>query len=1316
MIILFFIHFRYIVYFILFHCCRRHGDVQKSNLKQLRSRGKNVPSFKRKLSFNNSARPSSAAVVKLTSPKNKNANIINMELCNDGQSSKEKETTTIKSQSSDFINVGRNSVICEKLNISTEKGRANKHSVYVESRSESTCLPKKLTVSLKELGKSMKMSELCNPEEEHDQTIIISSDDELDTTFIETVSDGIKCSSDLDDFSMINLSRKLAERNETSFELNTAEKTFHGSQIEVFNEITSVSSINEEINMTLSNISKNMEIETDKHGILQKQKVQHNKRECRNDDACVIDHKKGEDENSDKKLEVDICDDEMIKMKSDEISSTGENIIKTVNVIDDIVINYDREKKFIPLAGTSKQNHTLSINIDNSNCIKSETGSSSYDSIPLYQTKTLENRESESESEPKFSSLEFPSSFNSTEELQKYYGNLGSLTTPDGCGIIVPEYNPPTKAMLLSSLSKYGIPQIRQMEPFYSDPDDVTGNMEVGNKVLKIASKSVKDLCEFDTLANGIEYHRKLALKEIHGDGKLTHENIRNYKLAFSEDKECVITPVTLPPNKKEVKEWLNKRICIMPTTSRKSNKQRVLIPLSPGNDNEDVSCDSISLSSCDSYSSNDTLTQSKIDCLEDETDASPVIKKSASLRRHKSRNYYKSEKTIFNSDKAKYYSSKNASTGIESQLQQSIESKKIHLHDETQKFDPKVIPISNVKSCADHSFGNLCQITGAGFDNTHNFAASLKNLQEAKALSEFQYLTILSMELHVKTRGDLKPDPILDPIQAIIYAIFNDAPEDMKRSENGAFVVNNFLQSPKKNTRVRNAQNNIGVVGNVKCLDSENEMIDAFVNFIKKVDPDVLVGYEIQMASWGYLIERGYMLNSNLQASLSRVPNDKMKIKDEEHMCDVTITGRIVLDFWRLMRYEIAVQSYTLENIIYHLLHERVPLFTFKELSFWWSHPTNIFRQRVLNYYLFRVKAILRLMDQLDFIGQKSELARLFGIQFYEVLSRGSQFRVESMMLRLAKPSNYIPVSPSIQQKAHMRAPESLPLILEPESKFYTDPIIVLDFQSLYPSMIIAYNYCFSTCLGRMEHLGKKAPFEFGATQLKVSRIQLAKLLTKDKLNFSPCGVAFVNNNVREGIVPKMLSEILDTRLMVKKSMKENPNDKNLQKVLHARQLGLKLIANVTYGYAAANYSGRMPCVEVADSVVSKGRETLQRAIALVENTTKWGARVVYGDTDSLFVLIAGRSKEDAFKIGGEIAEAVTNDNPSPVRLKLEKIFHPCILQTKKRYVGYQYDSVSQNEPEFCAKGIETVRRDGCPAASKVLCCLYFMGYTCPI
>lgn len=86
------------------------------------------------------------------------------------------------------------------------------------------------------------------------------------------------------------------------------------------------------------------------------------------------------------------------------------------------------------------------------------------------------------------------------------------------------------------------------------------------------------------------------------------------------------------------------------------------------------------------------------------------------------------------------------------------------------------------------------------------------------------------------------------------------------------------------------------------------------------------------------------------------------------------------------------------------------------------------------------------------------------------------------------------------------------------------------------------------------------------------------------------------------------------------------------------------------------------------------------------------------------MFVLLRGRSVKEAFKIGYEIASAVSAMNPSPVTLKMEKVYHPCFLLTKKRYVGYSYESPDQLKPVFDAKGIETIRRDTCAAVSKTM------------
>ncbi|KAG8582486.1 hypothetical protein GDO81_008073 [Engystomops pustulosus] len=602
-------------------------------------------------------------------------------------------------------------------------------------------------------------------------------------------------------------------------------------------------------------------------------------------------------------------------------------------------------------------------------------------------------------------------------------------------------------------------------------------------------------------------------------------------------------------------------------------------------------------------------------------------------------------------------------------------------------------------------------QIEGPSLNNSYGFKVSAQNLQDAKALHEVQHLTLMCMELHARTRRDLEPDPEFDPICALFYCLSSDYPlsGSDKKELTGAIVIAKETSADKDFRSP--LLNRSGLTGfQTTYATDEKDLFEHVIGLVRRYDPDILLGYEVQMHSWGYLLQRASTLNVDLCQQMSRIPEDTNENrfsadKDEygaETMSEINIVGRIVLNVWRMMRPEVALTNYAFENVAFHVLHQRFPLFTFRTLSDWFDHKTDIYRWRMIDHYMSRVHGTLQLLEHLDLIGRTSELARLFGIQFLHVLTRGSQYRVESMMLRIAKPMNYIPVTPSPQQRAQMRAPQCIPLVMEPESKFYSNSILVLDFQSLYPSIVIAYNYCYSTCLGNIENLGKCEEFNFGCTSLHVPPDLLYQL--RHDITVSSNGVAFVKASVRKGVLPRMLEEILNTRIMVKQSMKQYKEDRSLTRLLDARQLGLKLIANVTFGYTAANFSGRMPCVEIGDSIIHKARETLERAIKLVNDTKKWGARVVYGDTDSMFVLLKGATKEQSFKIGQEIAEAVTATNPKPVKLKFEKVYLPCVLQTKKRYVGYMYETLDQKDPVFDAKGIETVRRDACPAVGKIL------------
>lgn len=464
-----------------------------------------------------------------------------------------------------------------------------------------------------------------------------------------------------------------------------------------------------------------------------------------------------------------------------------------------------------------------------------------------------------------------------------------------------------------------------------------------------------------------------------------------------------------------------------------------------------------------------------------------------------------------------------------------------------------------------------------------------------------------------------------------------------------------------------------------------ELEMYEAFLEFFFEVDPDVIVSYELEKSSIGYISDRFMVLTGErFRPLLSRKHSARTQMD---------IHGRIVVNLWSVIRSEAKLSSYSIQSSAKSILDTTFPLFTDITLNQWIDSGRSGDAKRYLSR---KIQITFDLLKALNLLQKTSELARLFGIRFQDVLERGSQFRVEAMMARQTRSQGFIMLSPTPKQVHFQDATEALPLVMEPRSSLYVDPVIVLDFQSLYPSIMIAYNMCFSTCLGKLVPTDKRGLKKFGAYELRVPEGLLSEL--SDYIWISPNGSMFVKSEHREGVVPRLLEEILETRVMVKSSMKMYKSDPVLHKMLDSRQFGLKMISNVTYGYTSAGFSGRMPCADIADAIVQTGRETLERAIADVESNPLWKAKVVYGDTDSLFIHLPGRTKEEAFVIAQEIVNHVTSTNPKPVKLKFEKIYQPCVLVSKKRYVGYAYTSVGQEKPIFDDKGLETVRRDGCP------------------
>jgi DNA polymerase zeta len=261
-------------------------------------------------------------------------------------------------------------------------------------------------------------------------------------------------------------------------------------------------------------------------------------------------------------------------------------------------------------------------------------------------------------------------------------------------------------------------------------------------------------------------------------------------------------------------------------------------------------------------------------------------------------------------------------------------------------------------------------------------------------------------------------------------------------------------------------------------------------------------------------------------------------------------------------------------------------------------------------------------------------------------------------------------------------------PVILEPPKQYFADPVAVFDFQSLYPSIMISHNICYSTCLGK-----------FGEALTPDGQVPLGFLhnnlgfggIGPDDLHILSNGSIFVKESVLKGVVPQMLEEFLLTRIFLKKALKSF--DEELQRRLENQQKSLKLFMNTTFGYTGAGFTGRMPMVELAEAVVATARQIVSQSINIITALSP-RFEVIYGDTDSIFVMMKGMTVGECFDRAKAITAAVTDALPSPIELKFEKVYKPSVYYSKKRYCGFKFETPS-GPCSFEAKGTESIRRD---------------------
>ena len=536
--------------------------------------------------------------------------------------------------------------------------------------------------------------------------------------------------------------------------------------------------------------------------------------------------------------------------------------------------------------------------------------------------------------------------------------------------------------------------------------------------------------------------------------------------------------------------------------------------------------------------------------------------------------------------------------------------------------------------------------------------------------------LRILSFDIECAGRKGVFPEANQDSVIQIANVV-------TRYGENKPFVRNVFVLDTC--SLIVNTQ--------IFEFDAEEKMLLAWRDFLEKVDPDVIIGYNIANFDFPYLLDRAKHLKCTRFPYFTRLHSFQSHAKEQNFSSKqmgnreskaTNTNGRLQLDLLQLVQRDHQLRSYTLNSVCAHFLGEQkedVHHTMITELF----NGTPESRRRLAVYCLKDAYLPQRLMDKLMCLVNYTEMARVTGVPFNYLLARGQQVKFISQLFRKALEQHL--VIPNLRTDASDEQYEGA-TVIEPTRGFYDVPVATLDFASLYPSIIQAHNLCYTTLLNK-------------------TAVDKMGLVKDEDYIITPNGDMFCTAKIRKGLLTQILEELLGARKRAKKELAVE-TDAFKKAVLNGRQLALKVSANSVYGITGATV-GKLPCLAIASSTTSYGRQMIERtreevqARFTVKNSYEFDAQVIYGDTDSVMVKFGSKDLKTVMELGRQAAEYVSSKFPKPIKLEFEKVYYPYLLINKKRYAGLYWTSPEKYD-KMDSKGIETVRRDNCRLVQNVI------------
>lgn len=457
---------------------------------------------------------------------------------------------------------------------------------------------------------------------------------------------------------------------------------------------------------------------------------------------------------------------------------------------------------------------------------------------------------------------------------------------------------------------------------------------------------------------------------------------------------------------------------------------------------------------------------------------------------------------------------------------------------------------------------------------------------------------------------------------------------------------------------------------GVYETFPNEKAVLNAFIDKVSQCDPDILAGHDLLSDTLVKVCERLKVLGVSNWSHIGRLQRNKFPFSKRNDyysgnwIIRACTGGRLLLDTLMSSKELAREKIYDLGSLAkswFGITRNEID-FDIEEAK------TNSDKAYRLGYVAKQDSELIhKIVCHLNVIPLTKQLTNIAGNLWVRSLQSQRAERNEMLLIHEFHKKKYIipdKAEKKFEEKSEKKKNQySGGLVLSPIAGLYDKFVILLDFNSLYPSIIREYNICFTT----ISHAG-----------LEDKDIDTADLDTKKK-----------------GTLPEIIAELVTKRRQVKAQIKAE-RDKLKLKQLDIKQIALKLTANSMYGCLGFTQS-RFYARPIAAFITSMGRKTLERTVAIAKDSLS--LEVIYGDTDSIMIHTGQTEITEAIKIGNDLKRLV-NKQFKHLEIELDGVFQSMLLLKKKKYAALKIvDGVTKRE----VKGLDMVRRDWCELSKRV-------------